>query len=266
MPQLNHDKGTILRFQGKDRSNRHMGFVVSPTQIIELIDVDGSCKICLTDINKKHPLTERIPRQDDWNLWKRPPSGWSLEDNINRIEEAYKEFHGSEYNKIHNNCQHFAYKAVHGYSKSPNVEGIPSWLVEFGIADLFAGASEASSNSSATLVREYVKDAKVFIQAIQKGVNLAGSMSSSTGMSKNFNGVIGSVSTLLNIIKNNPVDTEQESLNDGESNLWTTAPTNTSTASVDIPNQIRQLGALLKEGLITEKEFDEKKRELLSRL
>ena len=73
MKILNHDQGTILRFRGKDLANIHMGFVVSSTQIMELIDVDGLCNICLTDINTKHPLTNRIS-DNDWNFHESPPN------------------------------------------------------------------------------------------------------------------------------------------------------------------------------------------------
>ncbi len=267
MTTLNFSEGTILRFQGVNRKNVHMGFVISKTQVMEMIEVNGICNVCITDINKPHPITNRIPSSGDWNLERSSSRGWSLEDKVNRIriEEAYEEFHGSEYNKIHKNCQHFAYKAVQGYGKSPDIEKIPKWLVDLGIAEVFAGASEASSDSQAALVREYAKDAKVLIQAIQKGVSLAGSMSSPMGMSKNFNGVIGSASTLLNIIENNPISTNQGSLNEDQSNHLE-VPTSTNNNNVDIPNQIRKFGELLNDGFMTQEEFNEKKKELLSRL
>ena len=300
MKILNYNQGTILRFRGKDSANVHMGFVVSSTQIMELIDVDGLCNICLTDINTKHALTNRIS-DNDWSFHKSPPNDWSTENKINRISEAYEEFHGSEYNKIHNNCQHFAYKAVHGYRKSPNVDELPKWLVNSGIAEMFAGASEASSDSSAALVKQYAKDAKVYIEAIQKAVTLAqkavalaGNISNSTGLSKNFNGIIGSSSTLLNIIKNNPTVSEKESLykekdveipispprkrrkkidhtlavqrQEKSDSIEVPTSTNSSGNKVDIYDVIKQLSRLLEESLITQKEFDKKKKELLSRL
>ena len=53
---------------------------------------------------------------------------------------------------------------------------------------------------------------------------------------------------------------EQESLNEGQT-VYLEASNN-----VIIPNQIRQLGELMKEGLITQQEFEQKKKELLGRL
>jgi hypothetical protein len=53
---------------------------------------------------------------------------------------------------------------------------------------------------------------------------------------------------------------EQELLSEGQT-VYLEAPNNT-----DIPNQIRQLGELLKDGLLTQEEFNQKKKELLSRL
>lgn len=53
---------------------------------------------------------------------------------------------------------------------------------------------------------------------------------------------------------------EQESLSEGQT-VYLEASTN-----INIPNQIRQLGELMKEGLITQQEFEQKKRELLNRL
>lgn len=259
-------EGTILRFRGNDSANVHMGFVVSATQVMELIDIDGICNICLTDINKPHPLTNANPYRE-WNRYESPPRDWSVEKYADRITAAYKEFHGTEYNKIHNNCQHFAYKAVHGYRKSPDVNNIPKWLVDLGIAEVFAGASEVSSTSSAALVREYAKDAKALIQVLQKGVSLAGGISNVTGMGKNFNGVIGSASTLLNIIGREPNESKQEALHKAKSDVFEVPrSTNSSDNKADILSQIRQLGELLKDGFITQEEFDDKKKELLSRL
>ncbi|TYQ30572.1 SHOCT domain-containing protein [Pseudanabaena sp. UWO310] len=262
MTVLNFSEGTVLRFRGIYGKNVHMGFVISKTQVMEMIEVNGICNVCITDINKPHPITNSIPSSGDWNLEKSAPRGWSLEDKTNqiRIKEAYEEFHGCKYNKIHKNCQHFAYKAVYGYEKSPDIEKIPKWLVDLGIAEIFAGASEASSDSQAALVREYAKEAKALIQVIQKGASLAGSMSSSTDMSKNFNGVIGSTSTLLNIIGNKPIESEQEELHKEKPDFFD-VPTNG-----DIPNKIRELGELLNDGFITQEEFNKKKKELLSRL
>ncbi|NMF57301.1 SHOCT domain-containing protein [Pseudanabaena yagii GIHE-NHR1] len=56
------------------------------------------------------------------------------------------------------------------------------------------------------------------------------------------------------------IGVEQESLNESQT-VYLEAPNNT-----DIPNQIRQLGELLKDGLLTQEEFNQKKKELLSRL
>jgi hypothetical protein len=53
---------------------------------------------------------------------------------------------------------------------------------------------------------------------------------------------------------------EQESLSEGQT-VYLEASTN-----IDIPNQIRQLGELMKEGLITQQEFEQKKKELLGRI
>lgn len=53
---------------------------------------------------------------------------------------------------------------------------------------------------------------------------------------------------------------EQELLSEGQT-VYLDASNNT-----DIPNQIRQLGELLNDGFITQEEFNEKKKELLSRL
>lgn len=269
MASFSYDAGTVLRFRGIYGKNVHMGFVISKTQVMEMIEVNGICNVCITDINKPHPITNSIPSSGDWNLEKSSPRGWSLEDKVNRIriEEAYEEFHGSEYNKIHKNCQHFAYKAVYGYGKSPDIEKIPKWLVDLGIAEVFAGASEASSDSQASLVREYAKDAKALIQVIQKGVSLAGGVSNVTGMSKNFNGVIGSASTLLNIIGSNPTESKQEAPHK-QKPAFLEVPTspNSSDNKVDIPSQIRQLGELLKDGFITQEEFNQKKKDLLNRL
>ena len=53
---------------------------------------------------------------------------------------------------------------------------------------------------------------------------------------------------------------EQESLSESQT-VYLEASNN-----IDIPNQIRQLGELMKEGLITQQEFEQKKRELLNRL
>ena len=269
MTVLNFSLGTILRFRGIYGKNVHMGFVISKTQIMEMIEVNGICNVCVTDVNKSHPITNNIPSGSDWNLEKSAPHGWSLENKVNRtrIEEAYDEFHGSEYNKIHKNCQHFAYMAVCGYSKSPDIEKIPKWLVDLGIAEIFAGASEASSDSQAALVREYAKDAKALIQVIQKGVSLAGGVSNATGISKNFNGVIGSASTLFNIIGSNPTESKQEELHKGKLDVFEVpTSTNSSDNKADLPSQIRQLGELLNDGFITQEEFDKKKKEILSRL
>ena len=269
MTVLNFSEGTILRFRGIYGKNVHMGFVISKTHVMEMIEVNGICNVCITDINKLHPITNRTPSSGDWNLEQSSPRGWSLEDKTDRIriKEAYEEFHGSEYNKIHKNCQHFAYRAVYGYSKSPDIEKIPKWLVDLGIAEVFSGASEASSDSQAALVREYAKDAKALIQVIQKGVSLAGSMSSSTGRSKNFSGVIGSASTLLNIIENSPSESEQEALREEKPDFFEVpTSTNNSNNKADILSQIRQLDELRKEYILTQEEFNEKKKELLNRL
>jgi hypothetical protein len=114
MASFSYDAGTILRFRGEDGKNVHMGFVFDATRVMELVDINGICNICVTDINKTHPLTNRNPYRE-WSHHESPPRGWSLEKNAERIVQAHEEFHGSEYNKIHNNCQHFAYKAVYGY-------------------------------------------------------------------------------------------------------------------------------------------------------
>ena len=53
---------------------------------------------------------------------------------------------------------------------------------------------------------------------------------------------------------------EQESLSESQT-VYLEASNN-----IDIPNQIRQLGELMKEGLITQREFEQKKKELLGRL
>jgi len=53
---------------------------------------------------------------------------------------------------------------------------------------------------------------------------------------------------------------EQESLSESQT-VYLEASNN-----IDIPNQIRQLGELMKERLITQQEFEQKKRALLSRL
>jgi len=195
MATFNFSEGTILRFRGVDGKNVHMGFVCDETHVMELIDINGICNICITDINKTHPLTNQNPYRE-WSHHESPPNKWALKENIERIAKAHEEFHGSEYNKIYNNCQHFAYKAVHGYKKSPSVDEIPKWLVDLGIAEIFAGASEASSDSSAALVREYAKDAKVFIQTVQKAVKLANSSSTSKSSLKTFSGIIDSADAL----------------------------------------------------------------------
>jgi hypothetical protein len=56
------------------------------------------------------------------------------------------------------------------------------------------------------------------------------------------------------------VGVEQKSISEGKT-VYLEASNN-----VDIPNQIRKLGELLKDNLITQKEFDEKKKDLLNRL
>jgi hypothetical protein len=198
MASFNYDEGTILRFRGTDRKNVHMGFVVDETRVMELIDIDGICNICLTDINKTHPLTGKNPYRE-WSRHESPPRGWSLQENVERIAKAHEEFHGSEYNKIHNNCQHFAYKAVYGYRRSPDVEKYPSWLVDSGIVEFFAGASEASSESSAALVQEYAKDAITLIQTLQKAAKLANLPLSSSNALENFSGIIDSADSLRNL-------------------------------------------------------------------
>ena len=53
---------------------------------------------------------------------------------------------------------------------------------------------------------------------------------------------------------------EQKSLSEGQT-VYLEASNN-----IDIPNQIRQLGELMKEELITQQEFEQKKKELLDRL
>lgn len=198
MATFNFSEGTILRFRGEDGKNVHMGFVFDETRVMELIDINGICNICVTDINKTHPLTNRNPYRE-WSHHESPPRGWSLEKNVEEIAKAHKEFHGSEYNKIHNNCQHFAYKAVYGYRSSPDVDKIPSWLVELGIAEMFAGASEASSTSSVALVQEYAKDAIKLIQALQKAAKLTNSSSSSKSALKTFSGIVDSAESLLKL-------------------------------------------------------------------
>ncbi len=52
---------------------------------------------------------------------------------------------------------------------------------------------------------------------------------------------------------------EQKSFSEGQS-VYLEASNN-----IDIPNQIRQLGELMKEGLITQQEFEQKKKGLLDR-
>ena len=103
MTVLNFSEGTILRFRGIYGKNVHMGFVISKTHVMEMIEVNGICNVCITDINKLHPITNHTPSSGDWNLEQSSPRGWSLEDKTDRIriKEAYEEFHGSEYNKIH---------------------------------------------------------------------------------------------------------------------------------------------------------------------
>jgi hypothetical protein len=198
METINHSQGTILRFRGIDGKKVHMGFVFDETKVMELVDKGGLCNICVTDINKPHPLIERPPLTN-WSHHESPPFGWSVEKNIEMIVSAHKQFHGTQYNKIHNNCQHFVYSAVWGYRKSPDVEAIPSWLVDLGIAEMFTGASEASSASSAALVREYAKDAIKLIQALQKAAKLTNSSSSSKSALKNFSGIVDSAESLLKL-------------------------------------------------------------------
>lgn len=198
MAKLHFPPGTILRFRGTDGKDVHMGFVIDETHVMELIEQkqkgeqNGICNICVTDINRPHPLTGDA----SYDRWCHPdykPSGWSLQQNSKQIESAYEEFHCSTYNKIHNNCQHFAYRAVTGYRRSPDVEKIPSILVDLGIAEMFAGASEASSDASSTaLIQQYVQDGQLLIQLLRN----YGSTESTSEVLQGFSGVVTSVEAL----------------------------------------------------------------------
>ncbi len=70
----------------------------------------------------------------------------------------------------------------------------------------------------------------------------------------------GSYSAMSDAFERLIGDVEQQSLSEGQT-VYLEA-----SNSADIPNQIRQLGELLKDRLLTQEEFNEKKKELLSRL
>jgi hypothetical protein len=249
MPKLNYAEGTILRFRGNDGKKVHMGFVVNATKVMELIAKEGICRICLTDVNLPHPISND-KSFDRWILERRPSSGWSVKGQIERIAKAYQEFQGSQYNRINNNCQHFAFSAVCGYKSSPDVERFPSFMADLGILELFADVSDASSSFSGELISKYADDAKVFINQAKKLTSIA------PPSSQPYSAILHSFSEAVDSID----------FNEGQDDYEEEYEASTATNIVDIPNQIRQLGELLKENLITEQEFNEKKKELLRRL
>jgi hypothetical protein len=254
MSKLKYKSGTIVRFLGTDGEKKHMGFVVNETKVMELIHkkegVNSICRIYLTDVNEPHPLTNDRPL-DRWSHQESAPSNWSMKANIHRVESAYKEFNGSEYNLIHNNCQHFAYNAVHGFSKSPDSDNwsfIPAWLVG-------DGGSMASSAVSSELLKKYRNDASQLIQQIKEASKIIPSTPASKVFGKVASGVIESFDMLRNTYTKEeiPQEIDDQTMENTDS-------------SDDLFKKLEELKKLKDQGIITEDEFQSKKKEILSRM
>ena len=170
--------GTILRFKGVKEAYLHMAFVFNATKIMELFErKEGSksiCRICLTDVNKPHPLTGEISiltgKLPTWKKEEEPSNNWSPELYVNRIEQAFKEFDGTEYHQIYNNCQHFVYRAVTGEKKSPDADKyqLIGWLAGLAGGESSRTSSEASEGLL-KMYEEYRDDAVSAIQILKQG-------------------------------------------------------------------------------------------------
>lgn len=137
---LSYKPGTIVRFKGTDGKQVHMGFVWDKIQVMELIAGEEFgrfiCRVYLTDVNQPHPLRLSQPPSDRLPTWFKSLSsnGWSLQKSIQQVVNAVREFDGSEYHQVYNNCQHFAYLASQGYKESPDADAfkLVGWLAGSG--------------------------------------------------------------------------------------------------------------------------------------
>lgn len=152
MKQFDYQIGTILNLEG----TRHVGIVINKYKTAELIACPDKkhgqiCKLAIIDlqVHKLHPVTNK-PFSYIKEAWER---SFNEKELLLRIKDIGKKYHNTPYNKITNNCQHFAYEVATGKRKSP--DGDPwKWAGKFhkqiSAVEKFTNGSSTSNSSSGT--------------------------------------------------------------------------------------------------------------------
>lgn len=148
MKQFNYHIGTILNLEG----TRHVGVVINKYKTAELIACSDErygqiCKLAIIDlqVQKLHPVTNK-PFSYIKEAWE---CCFNEKELLLRIKEIGQKYHNTPYNKITNNCQHFAYEVATGKRKSPDADPL-KWFGKFHkqISALERFTNGSTSNSS----------------------------------------------------------------------------------------------------------------------
>lgn len=162
MKKFNYKTGTILGLEG----TRHMGVVIDSYKTVELIAVPDNnygqiCKLHIIDLKTQdlHPVTNKSFSYNKL-FYDRP---FSVKELLLRVKEIAPKYQDTPYNKITNNCQHFAYEIVTGKRKSPDADPW-KWAAKFHkqlstLEKLTTNGSSASnysaSNSSSLKIANF---------------------------------------------------------------------------------------------------------------
>ena len=151
MKELNYKIGTIVRLEGCN----HVGIVLDKYNTIELIGYakdqksEPICRIVAVNIqrDKKHPVTGK---EFTYKVEKLKKGFTSFEFTTSelkkRIKQIRSKYEGTKYNKITNNCQHFAYEVATGERKSPDADPFKM----FSMFEKQLSAIEKMSNGDST--------------------------------------------------------------------------------------------------------------------
>lgn len=122
MEKLNYERGTIVRLE----NTKHVGIVFDQYNTVELIahpdeeTLELKCRIINIDLRKvnTHPVTGKpfSYEKDFYGI------NFTQSELVDRIKKIRSQYEGTDYNKILNNCQHFAYELVTGNRMSPDAD------------------------------------------------------------------------------------------------------------------------------------------------
>lgn len=156
MKELSFKIGTIVRIEGCN----HVGIVLDKYNTIELIaciedkKAEPICRIVAVNIqnNKKHPVTGKEFTYEVEKLKKGfTPFEFTTHELKKRIKQIRSKYEGTKYNKITNNCQHFAYEVATGQRKSPDADRFKMFSMFHkqlsAIEKMSNGDSTSSTNS-----------------------------------------------------------------------------------------------------------------------